>query len=148
MPRRQKWSGRDLIIMANKTMPLTGLSDADDAVIVERMQPRFEDPHMDLTGENGVQVKNNSRNVRITIKFKIGATASLQYMDAVNLAGEPLVSLTGRNLGSTTSAFYANDVALADDGQWGGGKNPVEPTFIFTGIEGEITHGGQRVLPV
>lgn len=148
MGRRQKWSGRDLIVMANATKPLTGLSDADDAVIVERMNPLFQGSHLDLTGENGVHVADERRSLKITLKFKIGATATLRYLDGIIAAGEPLLTLTGRNLGSDTSAFYGNDVALVNDGQWGGGMNPVEPTFEFTAIEGDQVHGGQRVYPV
>lgn len=148
MARRQQWSGRDLIVMANKTVPLKGLSDADDAVIVERMNPLYEEPHLDLYGENGVHVKNNVNAIRITLKFKVGATVALAFLDSIIKGGQPLISLTGRNLGSDTSAFLGYNVALVSDGQWGGGKNPVEPTFGFTATDGDITHGGQRILPV
>lgn len=145
---RQTWSGRDLIIMANKTFPLKGLSDADDAVIVEDVNPLFQDPHFDLTGENAVHVADETEGIRITLKFKIGATASLTYLDGIKKTRTPLVQMTGKNAGSDTSAFWGENVALTNRGQWGGGKNPVEPTFTFVATKGDFNHGGQRVLPV
>jgi hypothetical protein len=147
MPSRQQWSGRDIVITGDG-LPFRGLSEADDAVTVEYIEPLYHDSVVDRNGDNGVHVENPKRKLRIQLKFMVGATADLARMHAQIELRKPFVTFNGRNLGSSTSAFTASNVAIKTVGQWSGSNKPMEVTFELEATKGQIIHGGQRVYGV
>lgn len=144
---KQQWRGSDLtaqLIFSTGPAPLRNIADTDDALVVTFKNPRAMEPKNDLNGVGGVHVINEETNISIQIRFEVGATASIAFLNNMLLQKIQARAFTAQNQGSNFARVVAENVVVEDSGPWGGGKNPSQIQFMLSAIRGTITYGGQR----
>ena len=144
----REYSARDVVVTINTgvvALPLTGLSDADDAVTVDYNEDQYGDPDMDMYG-NGTHVLNLNKSGTIVLKVKQSAVADLALLDAIATAKKPVLMITGADLSTMGSAFRGESCALARTPSWARGKRPGETVWTFKPIKLSVSHKGQRPI--
>lgn len=142
----REYSARDVVVTINTgvvALPLTGLSDADDAVMVEFSEDQYGDPDMDMYG-NGTHVLNLNKMGTIVLKVKQSAVADLAMLNAIAAAEKPVPMIMGSDLSTMGASFRGDSCALAKTPSWARGKRPGETTWTFKAIRLSVTQAGQR----